>query len=131
MADARELARRYMDALARGATGDELAAFYAPEVVQEEFPNRLAPHGARRDLKAILAAAERGQQVMASQRYEILNAVAHGDRVALEFRWSGTLAVPAAGLPTGAEMRGRYAVFFEFRGGRIVAQRNYDCFDPC
>jgi hypothetical protein len=27
-------------------------------------------------------------------------------------------------------MRGRFAVFMEFRDGRIVRQRNYDCFKP-
>jgi len=125
-----ELTRRYFAALEAGATGEALAAFYAPEVVQEEFPNRFTPHGARRDLKAILDAAERGQKVMAAQRYEIVQAVAEGDRVAVEFRWAGTLAVPVASLPAGAEMRGHFACFLEFRDGRIVAQRNYDCFEP-
>jgi ketosteroid isomerase-like protein len=125
-----ELTRRYFAALAAGATGQTLAAFYAPEVVQEEFPNRLNPHGARRDLAGILDAAERGQQVMASQHYEILHAVADGDRVAVVFRWSGPLAVPVGSLPAGAEMRGRFACFLEFRAGRIVAQRKYDCFEP-
>lgn len=125
-----ELTRRYFAALEGGATGEALAACYAPEVVQEEFPNRLTPHGARRDLAAILDAAERGQQVMASQRYEILHALADGNRVAVEFRWSGTLTIPVGPLPAGAEMRGRFACFLEFRDGRIVAQRNYDCFDP-
>jgi ketosteroid isomerase-like protein len=125
-----ERTRRYFAALEAGATGEALAAFYAPEVVQEEFPNRLNPHGARRDLAAILDAAERGRQVMAAQRYEILSAVAEGDRVAVEFRWAGTLAVAVASLPAGAEMRGRFACFLEFRAGRIVAQRNYDCFEP-
>jgi hypothetical protein len=67
---------------------------------------------------------------MASQRYEVVQAVADGGRVAVEFRWSGTLAVPFASLPAGAEVRGRCACFLEFRGGRIVAQRNYDCFEP-
>jgi ketosteroid isomerase-like protein len=125
-----DLTRRYFAALEAGATGEALAAFYAPEVVQEEFPNRLTPHGARRGLAAILDAAERGQKVMASQRYEIVHAVAEGDRVAVEFRWAGTLAIPVASLPAGAEMRGRFACFLEFRAGRIVAQRNYDCFEP-
>src|SRR5215831_16546224 len=109
MADALELARRYFAALEGGATGEELAAFYAPEVVQEEFPNRLSPQGARRDLAAILEAAERGRKVMAAQRYEILHAVADGDRVAVEFRWSGTLAIPVGSLPARAEMKGRFA----------------------
>jgi ketosteroid isomerase-like protein len=130
VAEVLELTRRYFAAVAGGATGEALAAFYAPEVVQEEFPNRLAPHGARRDLTAILDAAQRGQRVMAAQRYEILQAMADGDRVAVEFRWSGTLAVSVGSLPAGAELRGRFACFLEFRDGRIVAQRNYDCFDP-
>jgi ketosteroid isomerase-like protein len=130
MAEVLELTRRYFAALEAGTTGDALAAFYAPEVVQEEFPNRLLPHGALRGLDAILRAAERGQQVMTSQRYEILRALADGDRVAVEFRWAGTLAVPVGGFAVGAEMRGRFALFMEFRDGRIVSQRNYDCFDP-
>jgi ketosteroid isomerase-like protein len=128
--DVLELTRRYFAALEGGATGAALAGFYAADVVQEEFPNRFTLHGARRDLAAILDAAERGQKLMASQRYEIVHAVTDGDRVAVEFRWSGTLAVPVASLPPGAEMRGRFACFPEFHDGRIVARRNYDCFEP-
>src|SRR5262245_36995825 len=123
MADAHELARRYFAALETGLTDEALAAFYHPEVVQEEFPNRLLPNGARRGLAEVLAAAERGQQVMASQRYEVLSVVAEGDRVAVEFRWVGVLAAPVGTLPVGAEMRGRFASFLELRDGRIVSQR--------
>lgn len=125
-----DITRAYFAALEGGATGDDLAAFYAPDVIQEEFPNRLSPGGARRDLDAILAAAIRGREVMASQRYEILHMLADGDRVAVEFRWSGTLAISVGPLQAGAEMRGRFASFLEFRDGRIVAQRSYDCFEP-
>jgi ketosteroid isomerase-like protein len=123
-------ARRYLTAVESGTTGDALAAFYAADVVQEELPNRLTPHGARRDLRAILDAANRGAQVMAAQRYETDTAQASGDSVALEVRWTGTLAVPVGSLPAGGEMRARFAVFLEFRNGKIVAQRNYDCFEP-
>jgi ketosteroid isomerase-like protein len=128
--DVLERTRQYFAALEAGATGETLAAFYAPEVMQEEFPNRLTPHGARRDLSAILDAAVRGQQVMAAQRFELLSLLADGDRVAVEFRWSGTLAIPIGALPAGLTMRGRFAGFLEFRDGRIVAQRSYDCFEP-
>ena len=34
-------ARAYLTAIERGATGDELAAFFMEDVVQQEFPNRL------------------------------------------------------------------------------------------
>lgn len=84
--DVLELARRYFTALERGVTGDDLAEFFGPEVVQEEFPNRIAPRGARRDLSVLLDGALRGQRVMASQHFEILNAIDSGAQVALEFR---------------------------------------------
>src|SRR4051794_8388915 len=119
-------ARRYVEAVERGDAGDGLA-FFAPDVVQEEFPNRLVPSGTSRDLAGIREAAGGGRQVMAAQRYEVLTAVAAGDVVALEVRWTGTLAVPFGDLPAGGQMRARIAVFLEFRDGRIARQRNYDC----
>lgn len=61
MADVRDLTRQHFAALERGATGETLAGFYEPAVVQEEFPNRLAPNGVRRDLTGIFSAAERGR----------------------------------------------------------------------
>lgn len=39
------------------AGGSELASFYTPDVVQYEFPNRLTPTTATRNLADILAAA--------------------------------------------------------------------------
>jgi ketosteroid isomerase-like protein len=125
-----DFVKRYLGAIEAGATGDALAAFFAPDVVQEEFPNRLVPNGARRDLAAVLEGAERGQRVMRAQRYEILNAVEVGDTIALEVLWTGTLAVPLGALPAGGEMRAHFAVFIELRDGKIARQRNYDCFDP-
>jgi ketosteroid isomerase-like protein len=124
------LTRRYLAAIEAGATGAELAAFYTADVVQEEFPNRLVPQGARRDLPAILDGALRGQRVLRGQRYEIQQALVQDNHVALEVVWIGTLEVPIGSLPAGGEMRARFALFLEFRDGRIAAQRNYDCFDP-
>lgn len=123
-------ARKYLQAIEEGATGEALAQFFDPAVVQEEFPNRLMPNGARRTLADMLVGAERGQALLSSQSYEIHNALEMEERVALEVTWSGTLKVPFQNLPVGAKMRARFAVFLEFRDGRIVAQRNYDCFDP-
>ena len=123
-------ARAYLTAIERGAIGDELAAFFTEDVVQQEFPNRLMPNGATRSLTQILEGAERGQAILASQRYEVLNAVATGETVVLEVHWTGTMKIAVAGLPAGGEMRARFAVFLEYRGGKIARQRNYDCFDP-
>jgi ketosteroid isomerase-like protein len=123
-------ARRYLAALERFAPGEELAAFFTPDVVQVEFPNRLQPQGQRRTLADLLASAERGAELLSAQRYDVDRALAGGDTAALEITWTGTLAVPVGSLPAGAEMRARSAMVLEFRDGRIAAQRNYDCFDP-
>ncbi len=124
------LVRRYLEALERGATGPALAEFFTPDVEHEELPNRLVPTGARRDLAGLLEAAERGQEVMSRQRYELVQVIEAGDRVAAEVRWTGTLSVPLGSIPEGGELRARFAIFLELRDGRIARQRNYDCFDP-
>lgn len=125
-----DITRRYLDAIEAGATGDDLAAFFDPEVEQVEFPNRLVATGATRDLAAVLDGAVRGQAVLTSQSYEITNLVEAGDQVALEAIWRGKLAIPLGALAPGDEMRARFAVFLQFRDGRILRQHNYDCFDP-
>ena len=125
-----EHARRYLQALEAGAQGDALAAFFAPDVVQEEFPNRLMENGATRDLAALLDGAVRGAKVMTNQHFEIVREIADGDRVAIELVWTGTTQVAFRSLGVGDTMRARFAIFLDYRDGRIARQRNYDCFDP-
>src|SRR5262245_31780550 len=102
--DNQEIARRYLKALEKGKPEDILG-FFATDILQEEFPNRLTPQGAVRDLAAMREGAERGRKVMTAQRYEVLNAFSSGDQVALEVQWTGTLAVPFGNLPAGGQMR--------------------------
>jgi ketosteroid isomerase-like protein len=125
-----EHARRYIDALAAGATGDALAGFFTPDVVVTELPNRFTPTGARRALPELLAGAERGRRFMRDQAWRLLSAVAEGDRVALELDWAATVAVDAGALAAGTRMRAHVAVFLDYRDGRIAAQRHYDCYEP-
>jgi ketosteroid isomerase-like protein len=125
-----DAARQYLAAVSQGVTGDALAQYFTPDVVQEEFPNRVSPDGKRRKLAGILEGAERGQKVLSAQRFEIRSGIATGDRVILEVLWVGTLAIAFGTIPAGGEMRAHSAMFLEFRDGKIMAQRNYDCFEP-
>jgi ketosteroid isomerase-like protein len=125
-----ETARRYLAAIETREPPEVIAAFYADDIIQEEFPNRLIPHGARRDARQLAETGERGRKVMSAERYEVLAAIGDGDHVAMEVQWSGTLAVPFGTIPAGGEMRARFAVFLDFRDGKITRQRNYDCFEP-
>ncbi|EYF04628.1 nuclear transport factor 2 family protein [Chondromyces apiculatus] len=124
-----DVVRRYLASIGQGDQEATLS-FFADDVVQEEFPNRLMPQGATRDLEAIREGGRRGAKVMAAQRYEVLNAMASGEQVAVEVVWVGTLAVPFGSIPVGGEMRARFAIFVTLRDGKIVRQHNYDCFDP-
>jgi ketosteroid isomerase-like protein len=123
------LVRRYLQALAEGATGEALGAFLHPDIVQHEFPSRLNPAGARSDRATMLARAERGAGLLRAQRFELRRAVAQGDCVALEVEWSGTLAVPFASHAPGHELRAHFAMFLQLKDGQIVTQNNYDCFE--
>ena len=120
---------RYHQAVSRFAAGEELAAFFHPEVTHHEMPNALFPDGSIRDLAGLCAAAEAGRALLSAQSFEVLSALAAGDQVALEVLWTGTLAVPLGGLPAGHTLRAHIAAFLEFRDGKIIAQRNYDYYE--
>lgn len=122
--------RNYLAAMERGVTGEALAAFFAPEVIQREFPNLLVPEGREHDLASILAAAERGQSAVRDQRYKIVNLVECGACVAVEIEWSGSLNVGFGSLAPGDTIHANYALFLTFSGEKIVSMNNYDCFSP-
>jgi steroid delta-isomerase-like uncharacterized protein len=125
-----ELATQYLHALGEGAPPEALRRFFHDEIVFEALPNLIRPAGAKADLAAMLAASELGRQTVKEQRFAVHHAIADGDFVALEMEWTGTLAAPFGALPTGKVLRARCGVFMQFRDGRIISQRNYDCYDP-
>ncbi|MGN6393057.1 MAG: nuclear transport factor 2 family protein [Gemmatimonadales bacterium] len=130
--EARNLAviRGYYAAIAHGAAALDWMRWFAPEVIQEEFPNRLLPAGTRRDLDGLQAAAQRGQTLLAQQEFEILHLMASGNKVLVEAEWRAQVARDAGPLRAGAQMRTRFAQVLELHDGKIVALRNYDCFYP-
>ena len=85
-----ERATAFMTAIASHAPWAEIKAFYAPDIVQEEFPNLLLPKGATRNLGELREANAQGRQVISTQTIQIVNAVASDQCVALETLWTGT-----------------------------------------
>ena len=122
-------ARAYLKALEENRPQDA-RAFFADDIVQVEHPNLLKPKGDRRDAAMMAADGQRGLKILERQTYEVLNAVADGDRVALEVLWTGVLAIPLRDLKPGDAMTCWSGVFLDFRDGKIVGQRNHDCFPP-
>ncbi len=125
-----EIARAYLRSIETGENQEFLALYFSADVVHQEFPNRLNARGAVSDLAMMKAAAERGSKVISRQTYEIRNIVGEGDSVAVEVDWTGVLAIPFESIPVGGTMRAHFAMFLDFKDGKIVRQRNYDCFEP-
>jgi ketosteroid isomerase-like protein len=121
---------RYLRAIEAFADPDVMRGFFAPDVVQEEFPNRLFASGRRHDLTAMLAASEKGATLLSSQKYVLMKAIAEGDELAAEIEWSGVLKVGFGAVAAGTTMRAALGMFFTFRDGRIASIRNYDCYYP-
>ena len=123
------LAREYVKAVEGGATGDALSRYLHPDVTHYDLPNRFNPSGKISDRRAMLAAAERGQKVMRTQKYDILSSIAEGSTVVLEVDWLGRLAVPVSGIPAGGELHARIAMVLVFEDDLIILQRDYVCYD--
>lgn len=124
-----ERARGYLRAV-EARDDAALAGCFDPAVVFEEMPSRLMPRGHRHDLASMRAAAERGRSAVRENRYEVVDAIASGDRVAMQIRYRAVLARDfGPTMPEGSELRGAFAMFLRLRDGLIVEQQNYDCFE--
>ncbi len=121
--------REYLAAIENGTAGELLERVFTPEMRQIELPNRLNPNGGESDLETMRRRGEQGKKLLRQQSYAIVNEVAQGNRVAVEAKWTGVLAVPFGTLEAGATMVAHFAMFFEFEDGRIRLQKNYDCFE--
>jgi ketosteroid isomerase-like protein len=106
LAENLETARSYLKAIEQGETGTGLSKFFAPDVVFEEFPNRLTPLGRKRNLAESMEGAEKGRKLISQQTYKIKHEMADGNRVALEVEWIGTLVVPFGSIPAGGTDEG-------------------------
>jgi ketosteroid isomerase-like protein len=129
MMELAELVRAYIAAVERfdaGAAGPLLHE----GVVQTEHPNLLVPSGRRRRKAEMLADLENGAMLLRRQSFVIASLVAADDRVAVEARWEGELAVPIRALEPGAKIAAHVAMTFRIEGRHIIEQANYDCFEP-
>jgi hypothetical protein len=102
---------QYLQAVASMDSPENVADFLSPDVVIEEFPNRIAPQGRVRRAVDLRAAYEQGRQILQSQNYKVLRILEAGDEVAVELEWRGILAVPVMNLPAGSEMKAFVAMF--------------------
>src|SRR5215469_1303237 len=124
-----DIVRRYLKTIEDGPFAT-IVDLFTPDMMIEQLPNRIYLQGVKNSVAQMAEGFEKGRKLLSTQTYEIKNALANGNYVAVEVLWTGTLAVSFGTLSPGSQMRAHSAMFFEFRNGKIATQRNYDCFDP-
>ncbi|GAB4033028.1 nuclear transport factor 2 family protein [Spirosoma gilvum] len=123
------IAKQHLNDIANGKAGLELAGYYSQTIQQIEYPNRLNVNGGISDYQTLIERSEKGKHIVISQSYDIQNEYVSGHTVILEVIWTGVFAIPIGQTPAGGELKAHFALFIEFEEGKIVRQRNYDCFD--
>jgi ketosteroid isomerase-like protein len=98
-------------------------------VVQIERPNKLYKEGQVRSGDQMMKDLPRARQILQRQSYPIDTIFASGDQVVVETRWEGIVNIPLGRLRPGEAMVAHICMVFTLRGGRIVRQVNYDCYE--
>ncbi|WP_080055368.1 nuclear transport factor 2 family protein [Spirosoma aerolatum] len=123
------LAKQHLEDIAKGKAGLELAGYYAETIQQIEYPNQLNVNGGVSDYGTLIERSEKGKHIVVSQSYDVQKEYVSSNTVILEVIWKGVFSIPIGQTPPGREIKAHFALFMEFEGGKIVRQRNYDCFD--
>src|ERR1051325_8385052 len=116
--------RRYLKAI-EDADFTVIRDIFAPDASMVQFPNRIYPQGISVGVARMAEAFDKGRKLLSSQQYQIKNELVTGDSVAVEVLWIGRLAFAFGNLAVGSEMRAHSAMFFEFKDGKIISQKNY------
>ena len=130
MIDNVAIVKSYVDAVTRFDM-EAAAGVLHPDMKFHELPNRIRPNGGADDLAAMMEGLRRSgeRKVLTGQRYIICDVIAAGDRVVMEARWEGDLAVPLGRLQPGGTLVAHICMVFRLVDGKIIEQRNYDCYE--
>ncbi|MEP7317317.1 MAG: nuclear transport factor 2 family protein [Panacibacter sp.] len=128
--DIKKIALEFIEVLQHRTNAEQLLGFYHNDVQQIEYPNAITKNTAIRNPDDLKAASERGKAVMQKEVYEVIKSYTFENTVIIEALRTGILAIPIGNIPAGGEMKAYFAQVYEFKDGKIIRQRNYDCFEP-
>lgn len=84
----------YLRAVASMGPFEDVAQFFTPDVIFQEFPNRLSPQGRVSRAAEMQTVYENGRAIMRSQVYEVKRIVESGDEIAVELDWDRSPRCP-------------------------------------
>lgn len=123
-------ALRYIQLVEEFAQPEAFAEVLHPQIHHQEFPNALMPNGSQRDYATLVVGPQQGRKILRENHYAIENSFAAGDWVTLEITWTGILAIPFGALVPGDSLKAHIATILKIVDGKIIEQRQYDCYEP-
>jgi hypothetical protein len=78
----------------------------------------------------MLSNSTAGAGLLAQQRYELIDAVAHDSLAILRLFWTGTIARDVGPFRAGQQLRAHIAQFVSTHEGRVSKIETYDCYEP-
>lgn len=125
------IAKQHLKDIEDGKSGEELIApYFSHQAVQVELPNKLNVNGGTSNYSDLIERSKKGKHIIVQQSYTVMNEFISGNTVILEVLWKGVFTIPVGNTPPGGTIKAHFAMFMEFEEGKIVKQRNYDCFEP-
>lgn len=101
-----------------------------PDVEFIEYPNLITKNGQVRNKENALKGIALGKAILSSQRYDYLDWHETPDCVVIEILWKAVMAIDAGHLKQGQELQAHICMIVCFKDGKIISQRNYDCYQP-
>jgi ketosteroid isomerase-like protein len=131
MSDAVAVVRRYYEIVGDlGSSADDLRGVLHPDVQIHEHPNAVTPNGSVRDRDAAVAAFEAGKGLLSEQSFDVHEAFASGERVAVRATWRGTVAQDAGPFRAGQELVAQVAALLTVKDGLVRRHETFDCYEP-
>jgi hypothetical protein len=126
-----EIVHALYGALEGAALSEALAVeLFTDDARTIEHPNLLKARGAVASRAEMAAQAKKGAAILASQRYEVHQAIESAGAVTVRLTWTGVMAVDLGPLRSGQVLKAHVAQFFAIRGRRIATIETYDCYEP-
>ena len=118
------------DLLTAGRHGDDIRHLFTDDAMTITHPNLLEPRGGTRRLEDMLAGSTAGASLLASQTFEVHQAVESGDKVVLRLTWTGVVREAAGPFAKGQTLRAHIVQFARTWEGRLAQIETYDCYEP-
>jgi hypothetical protein len=116
--------KRYLELLAQFEVNESsYKEILHSEFEQTEFPNTLNKSGQKSNYAEVFKRMAIGKTIISSQSFEVTSHLENEHLAYVEAFWKGE-------LKNGQKMAAHFCMAFEFKGGLIYRQRNYDCFIP-